>query len=392
MGGSIESRLHGLSPGIKGNVGFMPLELGVWRIDEKLQKLQPEALNFEARLEEFLDQDISIASPGWMVIGRQVLTPHGKFIDLLAVDSSGNLVVIELKRDKTEREIVAQLLDYGSWVRELRGEEIGPIFNEYRKRYRPRDPDLSIDAAFCQRFGTKSMPDEMNSSHELVIVGSSFDPSTERIVNYLNEEYGVRINAIFFRVFRDGDRELLTRAWMRDPIESDEVRSTSGTSHGKIEWNGEYYVSFGDDTSRSWEDARKYGFISGGGGAWYARTLNMLSPGDRVWVNIPGPTGYVGVGVVEEYSVSVHEFLVTSPEGKLLPILEMPLDQPNLGHDRDDPEKVERLVRVKWAKTVSKTEAVYELGFFGNQNTVARPRDQKWKYTVDRLKAKFGIE
>jgi hypothetical protein len=370
----------------------MPLELGVWRIDANLQKLQPEALNFEARLEEILDQDISIGSPNWMVIGRQVLTPYGKFIDLLAVDSIGNLVVLELKRDKTEREIVAQLLDYGSWVRELRGEEIGPIFNAYRKKYRPDEPDQSIDAAFCQRFSTKSMPDEMNGSHELVIVGSSFDPSTERIVNYLNEEYGVRINAIFFRVFRDGDREFLTRAWMRDPTEPDESRSTGGVSHGKVEWNGEYYVSFGDDNSRSWDDARKYGFVSGGGGAWYSRTLDMLSPGDRIWVNIPGPTGYVGVGVVEQPSVPVHHFLVTGDDGKSVPILQMPLKQQSFGHNADDPEKAEHLVRVKWIETVSKDKAVYELGFFGNQNTVARPRSKKWIYTVDRLKEKFGIE
>jgi len=369
----------------------MPLELGVWRIDTKLQKLNAEALDFEARLESILDQDISIASPGWMVIGRQVLTPHGKFIDLLAVDSTGNLVVLELKRDKTEREVVAQLLDYGSWVRGLRGEDIGPIFNAYRKKYHPSEPDISIDTAFCNRFGTKSMPDEMNGSHELVIVGSSFDASTERIVNYLHDEYGVRINAIFFRVFRDGDRELLTRAWLRDPTDSDEGVVSSGTAHGKIEWNGEYYVSYGDDESRSWDDACKYGFISGGGGQWYSRTLNMLSVGDRIWVNVPG-SGFVGVGIVESESTPVSNFSVQADDGSEIPILEMPLVEPKFGHDVDNLELCEHLVKVRWLKILPKSRAVSELGFFGNQNTVARPRNAKWIYTIDRLKEKFGIE
>jgi hypothetical protein len=99
------------------------------------------------------------------------------------------------------------------------------------------------------------------------------------------------------------------------------------------------------------------------------------------------PNVCVRVGNVKE-----NEFLLSRTECKLLPILENASRPPDLGQNRDDPEKVKRLVRVKWAKADSKTEAVYELGFFGNQNTVARPRHQKWKYPVDRLKAKFGIE
>lgn len=54
-----------------------------------------------------------------MVVGRQVTTAFGKLIDLLAVDAEGNLTVVELKRDRTPREVVAQVLDYASWVEVL---------------------------------------------------------------------------------------------------------------------------------------------------------------------------------------------------------------------------------------------------------------------------------
>ena len=94
----------------------MPLELGIWRIDGGLEKLEVKSLDLEDRLEGFLDADISIASPQWMIIGRQVYTDYGKYIDLLAIDGDGNLVVLELKRNRTPREVVAQLLDYGPWV------------------------------------------------------------------------------------------------------------------------------------------------------------------------------------------------------------------------------------------------------------------------------------
>jgi RecB family endonuclease NucS len=43
-----------------------------------------------------------------MVIGRQVPTSYGKRIDLLAIDAGGDLHAIELKRDRTPREVSIQ--------------------------------------------------------------------------------------------------------------------------------------------------------------------------------------------------------------------------------------------------------------------------------------------
>ena len=185
----------------------MPLELGVWRIDEGLERVSAKRLDLESRLEDLLERDISLACPDWMVIGRQVLTSFGKRIDLLAIDTEGTLIVLELKRDRTCRDIVAQVLDYGSWIRTRRSEDVARIFADYRQKYHENEPDISLDDAFRERFGVSQMPDEINETHELVIVASSLDDGTERVVRYLAEEYDVKIKAIFFRVFADGNRE-----------------------------------------------------------------------------------------------------------------------------------------------------------------------------------------
>jgi hypothetical protein len=155
----------------------------------------------------------------------------------------------------------------------------------------------------------------------------------------------------------------------------------------KEPWNGEFYVSFGDITSRSWEDATKYGFISGGGGSWYSQTLKLLSPGDRVWVKIP-KTGYVGVGIVKEAVQAVKEFKVETPEGER-PFLEVLRYAKRYQEHADDPDKAEYFVKVEWLDTLSATKAINELGLFGNQNTVCQPSTPKWWHTVERLKTYF---
>ncbi len=46
----------------------MPLELGVWRIDKQLTRIQVSFLNQEQRLEDFLDKDPRVNSR--IFIGR----------------------------------------------------------------------------------------------------------------------------------------------------------------------------------------------------------------------------------------------------------------------------------------------------------------------------------
>jgi hypothetical protein len=215
----------------------MSLELGIWRIGKDCQPISVKVLEYEDNLEAMLDADITIASPNWMIIGRQVRTSFNKEADLLVIDRDGNLAVLELKRDKTYRDIVAQTLDYGSWVCNLESEDIARIFEEYLNKYHSERKNESINEAFCKRFLVQQMPEELNQAHELVIVCSALDDSTERIVNYLAEYHQVKINAVFFRVFEDEGRRYLGRVWLRDPSE---VELSQSPQSGAEVWNGEY--------------------------------------------------------------------------------------------------------------------------------------------------------
>ena len=359
----------------------MPIEMALWRLEgDNVIPIASSAIDSEKRLEEALERDISILGlDRLVVIGRQVSTRFGGFVDLLALGPEGDVYVIELKRDRTPREVVAQALDYASWVEHLDYDELSGIFATYR-------PDAGFDDVQLKSFG--GLPDDVNTSHHLVIVASELDPSTERIVGYLND-HELPINVVFFRYLKDGGSEYLARSWLVDPGESE-----ARTSRKKRPWNGrDFYVAFGESDGeghdrRRWEDAVRFGFISGGGGLWYSRTLNALQPGHRVFVYIP-QTGYVGVGIVEESVQPVADFRV-STNGGMVPILSVPdLHARNMDANADDPELCEYVVRVRWEKTHPRQDAFREQGLFANQNTVTRLRDT---HTVQRLEEHFGLQ
>jgi len=361
----------------------MPIETAVWKLGSQLERLAPSALDKENTLEDCIAADPSIIDRDIMIIGRQVATPHGGVIDLLAIDSEGDLAVIELKRGKTPREAVAQSLDYASWVTTITYDQVAQTFAQYQSRYPGSATTAGLGKAFSGRFGA-TVPETVNTSHRLILVASELDASSERIVDYLTDNYGVPVNAVLFQHLSDGGCEYLMRTWLRDPMEID-YRVCRGPNET---WNGrDYYVSLGEAGTRSWDDCVRYGFISAGGGRWYTQTLSTLNPEARVFVCMP-KLGYVGVGVVERPACAVREFTV-NVDGTDRPILDAPLKATQMGKDADNPDLREYLVGVRWIRCLQREQAIWEPGMFANQNSVCRLRN---KFTLERLLERFDIE
>ena len=189
-------------------------EAKLWRIEggDNLRVMPQSPLDLEIRIQRWLERDISILTPGLLVIGKEVETEFGGFIDLLCLDRVGDLVVVELKRDKTPREITAQTLDYGSWVSELSNEDVTAIAEKYLGQGK-------FEEAFKLRFGDV-VPETLNERHRLMIVASHIDASSERIIKYLSGTYGVNINAATFQYFQEQDgSEFLARVFLIEPAQ-----------------------------------------------------------------------------------------------------------------------------------------------------------------------------
>lgn len=320
----------------------MPIHNAIWRVGLQPERLMEAVLPSKKTLEDMIVAAPSILSDEWMLVGRQEDTGFGGRIDLLAIAPDGSLVLIELKRDRTPREVVAQALDYASWMEGLKAEDIAAIYGRFA-------PGHELSTAFQARFGQPLEEDALNQSHQIVIVAAALDPSSERIVGYLNSR-DIPINVLAFQVFALGDQKLISRSWLLDPVQTQVSAATPGKTQEREPWNGEFYASFGHGESRDWGEAQRYGFISAGGGAWYSNTLKLLNAGDRIWAKAPGH-GFVGVGVVQGPSQIIHDFRVQTPEG------ERPADEVLTGASyhrefKDDPERAEWFVPVQWQKTV----------------------------------------
>jgi hypothetical protein len=338
--------------------------------DGKLKTATRQSLAKESMIEDWVASDPALLGLDAMIIGRQVATDHGKYIDLLAMDSAGSLIVIELKKDRTPREIVAQVLDYASWVKSLTTPEIYSRAEAYLGQ--------RLVTAFRERFDAP-IPETLNSTHSMLIVASELDPASRRIVEYLSEEHGVAINTAFFTVFESDGREWLTTDFLLDQEEVEE------RSERKVRapWTGYYFANAGIGEHRSWDDMREYGFISAGGGDFYSKRLKQLKVGDEVFIYDKG-NGYVGYGTVRSEAQLASEFETSNG-----PLFAQALAEPRMKREGEPIENAEWAVGIDWIVKLDRSEAKWFKGGFANQNIVCKIRDAA---TVDFLLAEFKVQ
>lgn len=350
----------------------MPLSMKLWSVEnEKLAEIQETKLDSEKRLEDWIANDAAILGVELLIIGRQVATEFGGRIDLLGVDRDGDLIVMELKRDRTPRDVVAQVLDYAGWIRQLTYTEIDAVASSYLK--------TSLLDAYKDFFG-EAVPEGLNKNHKMTIIASEFDASSERIVEYLAEEYKVSINVVFFSFFKHDGQEFLGRAWLMDP----ETVQERAETRKQPPWSGYWFVNAGEGEHRNWEDNVEYGYIAAGQDEKYSRPLKKLKVGDTIFVYMKG-LGYTGYGEVDREAVMVKDFYVESKNAFLL---DLPLKAIHAEQNSESAEFSDWAVGVKWLKTFPREQAQKFTGVFANQNIVCKLRD---KATVGYLEERFAV-
>ncbi|MDE2973226.1 MAG: endonuclease NucS [Gemmatimonadota bacterium] len=193
----------------------MTEELRLWSIGDSgdVEPLKPlQQMSTELELEELLVRNPEMLEPGLKVVGRQTPTQAG-WLDLLAVDKDGRLVVYELKRGQLIQDAVTQVLVYASDLDAMSTSQLAAHIAD-------RSGSHGIDeiADFEQWYGDIFGGDDLSRllPPRMVLVGLGVDPAAERIARFISGG-PVDISVITFHGFaREGER-LLARQLEVEP-------------------------------------------------------------------------------------------------------------------------------------------------------------------------------
>ncbi|NLV23185.1 MAG: DUF91 domain-containing protein [Deltaproteobacteria bacterium] len=162
----------------------------------------------ESVLENWLESnsDEILEDSKLLIIGRQVTTNIGSIIDLLGIDREGNTVVIELKRDRTPRDTLAQALEYASFVEELDTNQLEEILQRYVSAE-------AINLASYHRNYFELATDEavsFNKEQRIVLVGQRITGEIRQTSAFLRRK-GIRVTCLEFSYFQaNGEKHLLS--------------------------------------------------------------------------------------------------------------------------------------------------------------------------------------
>ncbi len=227
--------------------------MGLYRLNYKksdlsdgvLEKANKHDINYERDFENWLensphvlldsDDDLNVL---W--IGRQVTAVYAdryKFPDLLGVDADGNVVIAELKKGKTSREVIAQILEYASWAEKLtysdlnnitmkyfeqKSEYIGQELSEIHQKVFYSDADDDSEIQFNQKL-------------RLFIVAEEISATVKDIVFFLNQ-YGLEINCLKYDVFSNDIGEFYVSTEIEEAMNKSSTRKQNGSVS---RWQGE---------------------------------------------------------------------------------------------------------------------------------------------------------
>jgi len=163
----------------------------------------------EQTMESWLEDnpDCIVEDGSLLIIGRQVTTNLGTSIDLLALDREGSVAVLELKRDKTPRETLAQALEYASFAASLDYQQLETIYQSYTG---------AEGVSLAERHRLSFALDEneavsFNKDQRIIIVASNVTPPVRQSAEFLRRK-GLRVTCLEFSYFcaKSGERLLST--------------------------------------------------------------------------------------------------------------------------------------------------------------------------------------
>lgn len=215
--------------------------------DGVLEKADRQDIDYERDFENWLEnsphilldneEDLNII---W--IGRQVTAVYEdryKYPDLIGIDAEGNVVIVELKKGKAPREVVAQILEYAAWAEQLTYEQLNIITMKYFER---KNEYLGMELSEIHQKIFYPDVDEsisitFNNRLRLFIVAEEISNTIKDIIFYLNK-FGIDMSFLKYDVFSNESGEYYISTEIEE-AKTSMVKSKKNSSSNSVRWNGD---------------------------------------------------------------------------------------------------------------------------------------------------------
>ena len=160
---------------------------------------------YEEQLENWIlkNPDILTEDEKILFIKREKVLEKSE--DLLGIDEEGNTVVIELKRGRTPRVIIAQALEYAARIYKMNYFELDKFARKFFAE--TKEPYNDLHEAFCDYFediNLNELKARINKKQRIILVAQDISEDVLKTADYLRLN-GLDITCIAFRYYKEGE-------------------------------------------------------------------------------------------------------------------------------------------------------------------------------------------
>ena len=172
---------------------------------EKITEVDFAQLGLQERwdIQEWIAANPSILGDNLLIVGKEFsgFDRTNERLDLLAVDSDGALVVIELKRDHSGTDVHWQAIKYASYLRHAKPEDIVRMLVNYGNVTEANAVDIILQHLGSDDFSA------LNNDQRIILASRKFAPEVTSAVLWLNEKAPGEnlVTCVQLTPYKDGD-------------------------------------------------------------------------------------------------------------------------------------------------------------------------------------------
>lgn len=170
-----------------------------------------EIVNFsELQVQEKFDIEVwirdnpTILKESLLIISEQTVLPSGRLPDLIALDKSGDIVIIELKRDDSGKEVYWQAITYAAQFSEYSFNNVIELYESYLKKL---GKDNSNAKELIEDFIEEDL-EKINQQQKIILVSKEFHQDVLKAALWLLD-FGVEIKVLKLTPYKYEDNFIL---------------------------------------------------------------------------------------------------------------------------------------------------------------------------------------